>query len=88
MTQLLDTKFVLLKLFSETEYVWMIRRTYFAEVRETPRKHEKLERKLILGVPGFFVEGYCTRSVNLHSTVPGLLKADFFREKTQSVLSL
>ena len=47
----------------------MIRRTYFAEVRETPRKHENSKKALILGVPEFFVEGHCTRSVNLHCTV-------------------
>ena len=29
----------------------MIRRTYFAEVRETSRKHENSKKGLILGVP-------------------------------------
>ena len=47
----------------------MIRRMYFAEVRETPRKHEISKKELISGVPGFFVEGHCTRWVNLHCRV-------------------
>ena len=44
----------------------MIRIMYFAEVHETPRKHENSKKSPIWGVPEFFVEGHCTRSVNLH----------------------
>ena len=37
----------------------MIRRTYFAEVRETPRKHENSKKEPILGVPGFLQYEIC-----------------------------
>ena len=46
----------------------MIRRTYFAEVRETSRKHENSKKAAMLGVPLIFVEGHCTSTVNLHYT--------------------
>ena len=37
----------------------MIRRMNFAEVRETPRKHENSKKALILGVPEFLQYEIC-----------------------------
>ncbi len=54
------------KLFFESYSFLTLHQSYFTERHETVRKHENSEKTLILGVLSFFVEGHCTRSVNLH----------------------
>ena len=53
-----------------------LHRSNFTESHVTPRKHANSKKSIILGDLAFFVEGHCTRSVNLHY-IREILKMNF-----------
>ena len=51
--------------FFETYYFPIFQKRYFVELLETDRKYANSKNALSKDL-AFFVEGHCTRSVNLH----------------------